>query len=106
MSKSLLCCCVLLCASSTVAMASEHAELAQAIKQLQSAKQALQRAKALAGTEPQQRIYFHYDQANKDISLVENGIFNYLNYSRAQPRKPSQLQELSGDYLKQSQTVR
>ncbi|ERF77319.1 integrative conjugative element protein, RAQPRD family [Gallibacterium anatis] len=106
MSRSLLFlfCCMLF--SSTAAIASEQAELAQAIKQLQSAKQALQRAKALAGTKPQQRIYFYYDQANQDINLVEQGIFNYLNHSRAQPRKPSELQELSGDYLKQSQSVR
>lgn len=82
------------------AHAQESAELEQAIRQLNSAKQALLRAEKIAKTTPHQRLYFHYPQAHQDIDLVVQGIRHYINSERLQPRDPRQLKTLSGEYDK------
>lgn len=84
--------------------ASERAELDQALRQLESAKQALYRAQVQARQSSQvqvkERFYFDYLKARQDIDLVKSGIFQYLNNDRAQPRDPRQIRTLSGQYDK------
>lgn len=92
--------------SSALVMASEQSELAQAVKQLQAAKQSLQRAQAQARNVPTNRFYFDYRQAHTDINVVATGINHFLNNDRAQPRQPAQLQSLDGDYLQQNKAAR
>lgn len=83
------------------AFADEQTELQQAIRQLESAKQALIRAQQQAkNTKAQARFYFDYLKAQKEIDIVISGIHYYLNNDRAQPRDPRQLRTLSGDYEK------
>ena len=86
-----------LCGLST-AVASEQSELAQAVRQLNAAEQALMRAQNQARTEVKHRFYFDYPSARADINKVRSGINNYINSERAQPRNPKQLKNLSGDY--------
>lgn len=88
---------ITLCSLST-AVASEQSELAQAIRQLNAAEQALMRAQNQARTEVKHRFYFDYPSARADINKVRSGINNYINSERAQPRHPKQLKNLSGDY--------
>lgn len=84
-----------------LALATEQSELDQAIKQLQSAKAALNRANHAAnGVRQQERVYFDYFKARQEIDLVIQGIRLYVNGSRAQPRDPSQIRVLTGDYDK------
>ena len=78
--------------------ASEQSELAQAIRQLNAAEQALVRAQNQARTDVKHRFYFDYKAARADIHKVRTGIDNYVNSERAQPRNPKQLKSLSGDY--------
>lgn len=84
--------------------ANEQAELDQALRQLESAKQALYRAQQQARqsskVQVKARFYFDYLKARQDIELVKEGIHHYLNTDRAQPRDPRQLKTLSGDYNK------
>ncbi|OBW94616.1 RAQPRD family integrative conjugative element protein [Gallibacterium anatis] len=93
-------------AFSSSALASEQSELAQAVKQLNAAKQSLQRAQAQARNVPTNRFYFDYRQAHADINVVAAGINHFLNNDRAQPRQPEQLQSLDGDYLQQNKAAR
>lgn len=80
-------------------LADEQAELAQAIRQLNAAKQALVRAqKQAASTQVKSRFYFDYAKAQKDIEAVKQGIHYFLNNSRAQPRDPRLMRTLSGEY--------
>ncbi|EHK90243.1 RAQPRD family integrative conjugative element protein [Aggregatibacter actinomycetemcomitans] len=88
---------ITLCSLPT-AIASEQSELAQAMRQLNAAEQALMRAKNQARTEVKHRFYFDYPSARADINKVRSGINNYINSERAQPRNPKQLKDLSGDY--------
>ncbi|NNI00469.1 MULTISPECIES: RAQPRD family integrative conjugative element protein [Pasteurellaceae] len=88
---------ITLCGLST-AVASEQSELAQAVRQLNAAEQALMRAQNQARTEVKHRFYFDYPSARADINKVRSGINNYINSERAQPRNPKQLKNLSGDY--------
>lgn len=88
---------ITLCGLST-AVASEQSELAQAVRQLNAAEQALMRAQNQARTEVKHRFYFDYPSARADINKVRSGINNYINSERAQPRNPKQLKNLSSDY--------
>ena len=78
--------------------ATEQSELAQAIRQLNAAEQALVRAQAQARADIKHRFYFDYQTARADIQKIRTGIDNYVNAERAQPRNPKQLKTLSGDY--------
>lgn len=80
--------------------ASETAEIEQAKRQLESAKQALLRAEKSARNMAKPRVYFDYRKAQQDITLIQQGLDRYLNSNRAQPRDPSRLRTLSGDYDK------
>ncbi|MDO5055640.1 MAG: RAQPRD family integrative conjugative element protein [Pasteurella oralis] len=81
--------------------ADEQAELEQAIRQLESAKQALVRAQQQAkGSNIKTRFYFDYAKARKEIDTVRSGIYYYLNNDRAQPRDPRAVRTLSGEYEK------
>ncbi|MGX3020368.1 integrative conjugative element protein, RAQPRD family [Ursidibacter sp. B-7004-1] len=79
--------------------ADEQAELEQAIRQLESAKQALVRAQSQAkSTNIKTRFYFDYAKARKEIDMVRSGIHYYLNNDRAQPRNPGDVRTLTGEY--------
>lgn len=94
---------VSLCSMHT--FANEHAELEQAIRQLDSAKQALIRAQQQAGRSTvKTRFYFDYKKAKKEIDMVRSGIHHYLNNERAQPRDPQQIRTLSGEYERSRMT--
>ncbi|MGV6989224.1 integrative conjugative element protein, RAQPRD family [Testudinibacter sp. P80/BLE/0925] len=82
------------------AHANEQMELDQAIKQLNAAEQSLLRAQANANANISTRFYFDYSKARQDIATVRAGIHRYLNTNRAQPRPPTAIKELSGDYEK------
>lgn len=87
--------------SPSLSYGSEQAELDQAIRQLESAKKALERAKVSANaTKVKQRIYFDYIKAYQDIDLIKTGIDRYINSNRAQPRDPRQIRALLGEYDK------
>lgn len=87
------------CLFSANVLADEQAELEQAIRQLESAKQALVRAKAQAkDSRVKTRFYFDYAKAKKEIDTVQLGIYYYLNNDRAQPRNPRDIRTLSGEY--------
>ncbi|QPB42852.1 integrative conjugative element protein, RAQPRD family [Rodentibacter haemolyticus] len=87
-------------ACSTVAYADETSELEQAMRQLESAKQALVRAQKSANAGLKSRLYFDYQKAHQDINTVKVGINLYINGDRAQPRDPRKLKTLSGYYDK------
>lgn len=90
-----------LCFVSTFSNATEQAELDQAIRQLQSAKVALERAnKAAQNIRVQERVYFDYVKAHQEIDLIIRGIKQYSNGNRAQPRDPRQVKTLTGEYDK------
>lgn len=83
------------------ASATEQSELDQAIRQLQSAKIALARAEQAAKhIRVQERVYFDYVKARQEIDLVIQGINQYTNGNRAQPRDPRQVKTLTGEYDK------
>ena len=63
-----------------------------------STRNLLKRAQNQARTDVKHRFYFDYPSARADINKVRNGINNYINSERAQPRNPKQLKDLSGDY--------
>ncbi|MFU2099425.1 RAQPRD family integrative conjugative element protein [Mannheimia haemolytica] len=90
-----------LCFVSTFSNATEQSELDQAIRQLQSAKVALERAnKATQNIRVQERVYFDYVKAHQEIDLIIRGIKQYSNGNRAQPRDPRQVKTLTGEYDK------
>lgn len=86
--------------ATSIAFATEQAELDQAIRQLESAKKALDRAKKANQIRVQERIYFDYAKANQEIDLVIRGIKQYTNGNRSQPRDPRQVRTLTGEYDK------
>ncbi|MGQ9444977.1 integrative conjugative element protein, RAQPRD family [[Pasteurella] aerogenes] len=92
---SLLCLC-----ASTIAFADEQSELQQAIRQLESSKQALIRAEQQAKVGLRSRVYFDYRKAQQEIQEIERGINQFINSSRSQPRDPSQIRTLTGDYMR------
>ncbi|ELW2862258.1 raqprd family integrative conjugative element protein [Salmonella enterica] len=77
----------------------ESTQLALALKQLDSVKTSLERARTSASTDPQSRYFFDYLQAQQDISAVEQGIRRYLAPARAQPRA---VQPLSTSYQREN----
>lgn len=90
-----------LCSAVPLATATEQAELDQAIRQLQSAKVALERANKTAHhLRVQDRVYFDYAKARSEIDLIITGIKQYTNGTRAQPRDPREVRTLTGEYDK------
>lgn len=77
----------------------ESTQLALALKQLDGVKTSLERARNSASTDPQSRYFFDYQQAQQDISAVEQGINHYLAPTRAQPRA---VQPLSASYQREN----
>lgn len=77
----------------------ESAQLALALKQLDGVKTSLTRAQTSASTDPQSRYFFDYQQAQQDITTVEQGIRSYLAPARAQPRT---IQPLSANYQREN----
>lgn len=76
----------------------DSAQLALTLKQLDGVKTSLERAQTNASTDPQSRYFFDYQQAQQDISAVEQGIRLYLSPARAQPRA---VQPLSASYQRE-----
>ncbi|WP_174706124.1 RAQPRD family integrative conjugative element protein [Pseudomonas sp. PIC25] len=74
--------------------ASEHANLAVMIRQLNALEDTARRSAQVA-EEPGQRYFFDYQRLASDIQRVRQGIQDYLTPSRAQPRDPT---ELTGHY--------
>ncbi|HBT3201947.1 RAQPRD family integrative conjugative element protein [Klebsiella sp. CVUAS 8534.2] len=77
----------------------ESTQLALALKQLNGVKTSLERARTSARTVPQSRYFFDYQQAQQDITAVEQGIHRYLAPARAQPRA---IQPLSTSYQREA----
>lgn len=77
----------------------ESTQLALTLKQLDGVKTLLERARSSASTAPQSRYFFDYQQAQQDISAVEQGIRRYLSPARAQPRA---VQSLSASYQREN----
>ncbi|CAH5447387.1 TPA: RAQPRD family integrative conjugative element protein [Klebsiella pneumoniae] len=77
----------------------ESTQLALALKQLDGVKTSIERAQTTASTDPQARYFFDYQQAQQDISAVEQGINRYLAPTRAQPRA---VQPLSTSYQREN----
>lgn len=77
----------------------ESTQLALALKQLEGVKTSLERAQSNANTVPQSRYFFDYQQAQQDISTIEQGIRRYLTPARAQPRA---VQPLSTSYQREN----
>lgn len=77
----------------------ESTQLALALKQLDSVKTSLERARSSSSTDPQSRYFFDYLQAQQDITTVEQGIHRYLSPARAQPRA---IQPLSTSYQREN----
>lgn len=80
--------------------ATEKAQLAQAIKQLEAAQLSLKRAAIVAQTSAKSREYFDYRAVMQDINSIKSGINQYINPSRAIPRDPNALRTLTEDYTK------
>ncbi|HBQ8098985.1 TPA: raqprd family integrative conjugative element protein [Klebsiella pneumoniae] len=84
----------------SLALASpESTQLTLALKQLDSVKTSLERARTSASANVQSRYFFDYLQAQQDISAVEQGIRRYLSPARAQPRA---VQPLSASYQREN----
>lgn len=82
-----------------MASAAEKDELALALRQLDQVQSALERAKIVAvQNESDGRFFFDYEQATRDLKTVRQGIENYLEPSRAQPRDQG---ALVGQYRKE-----
>lgn len=77
----------------------ESTQLALALKQLDGVKTSLERAQTSASTDPQSRYFFDYQQAQQDLTTVEQGIHRYLSPARAQPRA---IQPLSTSYQREN----
>lgn len=77
----------------------ESTQLALALKQLDGVKTSLARAQTSASANPQSRYFFDYQQAQQDISAVEQGIHRYLAPARAQPRA---IQPLNTSYQREN----
>lgn len=80
-----------------IAQASEKDELAQVIRQLDQVQASLERARALSAQSADDgRFYFDYVRASQDIVSMKQGISQYLDPSRAQPRDAAAVE---GRYL-------
>lgn len=70
-----------------LAQAAEKDELAQVMRQLDQVQASYERARALSVQSADDgRFYFDYDRASQDILAMKQGISQYLDPSRAQPR--------------------
>ena len=76
----------------------QHARFFELLKQLDGVKTSLERAQTSASTDPQSRYFFDYQQAQQDITTIEQGIRRYLTPARAQPRA---VQPLSASYQRE-----
>ncbi|QQC65459.1 raqprd family integrative conjugative element protein [Paraburkholderia ginsengisoli] len=81
--------------------ASEHAQLALLVRQLDLADRLADQAAAVA-SESNARYHFDYARLRNDMRRVRTGIHDYLTPARAQPRDPVDLvctyrDERSGD---------
>ncbi|MJZ42551.1 hypothetical protein DS487_16940 [Salmonella enterica subsp. enterica] len=87
-------------AAPLMAQAAEKDELALALRQLDQVQSALERAKTVAAQNTDDdRFFFDYGQATRDLITVRQGIETYLQPSRAQPRAPG---ALVGQYRKET----
>ncbi|ECY4644348.1 integrative conjugative element protein, RAQPRD family [Salmonella enterica subsp. enterica] len=79
---------LLSCSSLPVlALAAEKDELAQIMRQLDQVQASYDRARALSAQSADDgRFYFDYVRASQDILAMKQGISQYLDPSRAQPR--------------------
>ncbi|HCL5535548.1 TPA: integrative conjugative element protein, RAQPRD family [Citrobacter werkmanii] len=79
---------LLSCSSLPVlAQAAEKDELAQVMRQLDQVQVSYDRARALSAQSADDgRFYFDYVRASQDILAMKQGISQYLDPSRAQPR--------------------
>ncbi|ENP1270534.1 integrative conjugative element protein, RAQPRD family [Salmonella enterica] len=79
---------LLSCSSlSVLAQAAEKDELAQVMRQLDQVQASYDRARALSAQSADDgRFYFDYVRASQDILAMKQGISQYLDPSRAQPR--------------------
>ncbi|EBY8644607.1 integrative conjugative element protein, RAQPRD family [Salmonella enterica subsp. enterica] len=83
------------------AFASEKDELALVMRQLDQLQASLDRARSLSAQESGEgRFYFDYTRATGDIRTMKQGISQYLDPSRAQPRLPDG-DAVSGQYRRE-----
>lgn len=83
------------------ALASEKDELALVMRQLDQLQASLDRAQTLsAQASGEGRFYFDYTRATADIRAMKQGISQYLDPSRAQPRLPEG-DAVSGQYRRE-----
>ncbi|ECA3795502.1 integrative conjugative element protein, RAQPRD family [Salmonella enterica subsp. enterica] len=83
------------------AFASEKDELALVMRQLDQLQASLDRAQALSAQDAGDgRFYFDYARATGDLRAMKQGISQYLEPSRAQPRLP-QGYTVSGQYRRE-----
>ncbi|EBI1833004.1 integrative conjugative element protein, RAQPRD family [Salmonella enterica] len=83
------------------ASASEKDELALVMHQLDQLQVSLNRAEALSARDAGDgRFYFDYARATGDLRAMQQGISQYLEPSRAQPRLP-QGYTVSGQYRRE-----
>lgn len=73
----------------------EREQLRLILIQLDNAEVLAKQSNANKSTSVNDRFSFDYQQFNKDIQAIRQGILHYLDPSRAQPRE---LYELSTDY--------
>jgi len=70
-----------------LAQASEKDELAQVMRQLEQVQASFDRARSLSPQSAEDgRFYFDYIRARQDIQAMKQGISQFLEPSRAQPR--------------------
>lgn len=70
-----------------LAQAAEKDELAQVMRQLDQVQASFDRARVLSAQSTDDgRFYFDYVRASQDILAMKQGISQYLDPSRAQPR--------------------
>ncbi|MDJ6543432.1 RAQPRD family integrative conjugative element protein [Salmonella enterica] len=92
---------ILLSLAAPAVLASEKDELALVMRQLDQLQASLDRAQTLsAQASGDGRFYFDYPRATGDIRAMKQGISQYLDPSRAQPRLP-QGDAVSGQYRRE-----
>lgn len=91
----------LLALASSSAFSSEKDELALVMRQLDQLQASLDRAQSLRAQDSGEgRFYFDYARATVDIRVMKQGISQYLDPSRAQPRLPDG-DAVSGQYRRE-----